>query len=764
MNSSLFDHFLDEKNFILAYKRVATKGTRGGIDHVSVEEFGRHLKRNISSLRHKIRKGSYVPQPVESIHVPKFNEENEWRELGLPTVADKVVQTALVQVIEPMAEQIFLDTSYGYRPGKGPHRAIRRVEHNLGNRKLLWIVRQDIDNFFDSLDHDRLLSLFSDLVHGDKHLVDLVALWCRMGIVKKDGRWKNVEAGVRQGQVISPLLANLYLNALDEFVVQKGWGWVRYADDYIIQCKERAEAEDADREVKEFLKDPLGLRLNRNDNPISHLDQGFVFLGIYFKKEKREISQAKLQKMERKIEWILSGKKRPEPESVFAQLTHAVEGWRRYYSFIDPRDKFSELDHKIRERLSKLIKARVSAGAWPKKPPEDIILPQLIPGLDSVEAGRKRLEAIWKEAVSEPVKEAISHADHRVNTRRRRHERNRAVSGDLFVTSPGHFIGKRGERLVVRHKQVIVAEILGIKLKGLTVAGTGIAISSDVFYLCSKRDIYIQFVDKFGRVFSVAQPPDSVRAEIVLLQVQHRDDKKGRHLARMFVLGKIKNQMALLKSYSKYTRHREGTFGKALQESRKDMERLIQKVKDLTKPGSADRFRQSLMGLEGIFGAKYWQLVGHLLPDELGFQGREHRGARDLVNSVLNYGYGVLYSQALNAIICAGLNPTAGFLHSYQSGRPVLVYDLVEEFRAIVVDRAVFSMLNRHEILEQEENGLLKTETRKKIARAVLSRLGRETNFRGRRFTLEEVLKTQAIAIKLHLQDKETYRPYLARW
>jgi group II intron reverse transcriptase/maturase/CRISPR-associated endonuclease Cas1 len=764
MDSPLFDRFLDEKNFILAYKRVAAKGSRGGIDRVSVEEFGRHLERNINHLQRQIRENSYMPQPVESVHSPKFNEADEWRELGLPAVADKVVQTAMLYVVEPLAEKLFLDTSYGYRPGRGPYKAIRRVEHNLGNRKLQWIVRQDIDNFFDSLDHDRLLSLFSDLVHEDSRLVELIVLWCRMGIVKKDGRWKNVEAGVRQGQVISPLLANLYLHSLDEFVADKGWGWVRYADDYILQCTEKAEVEEADREVTGFLKNSLGLKLNQNDNPVSNLDHGFVFLGIYFKKDKREISQVKLKKMDRKIEWILSEKNRAGPEKVVAQLTQTVDGWRRYYSFINPESEFSDLDRKIEKSLSKMIRTRVNAGAWPKKPSEDITLPQLMPDLDSVGAGRKRLAAIWKEALSDPVKEAIKQADRKVGTRRRRHQRSQAVSGDLFVTSPGHFIGKRGERLIVRHKQVIVAEIPGIKLKGLTVAGSGIAISSDVIQLCSERDVHVYFVDKLGRVFSVAQPPDSISAEIVLLQVRHRDDKKGRHLARMFVLGKIKNQMALLKSYSKYKKHREGAFGKALQESRKDMEELMQKVKDLTKPGLADRFRQSLMGLEGTFGSKYWQLVGHLLPDDLDFQGRTRKGAKDLVNSLLNYGYGILYSQTLNAVIMAGLNSTAGFLHSYQSGKPVLVYDLVEEFRATVVDRAIFSMLNRREILEQEENGLLKKDTRKKIAGAVLSRLGSEVNFREKRLTLEEVLKNQAMAIKRHLLGKDTYRPYLAKW
>jgi CRISPR-associated protein Cas1 len=145
---NLLDQFLSKSNFISAYNRIASKKASGGIDGVSVEAFGRRLDKNIKRLQEQIRNRSYIPQPVKSTYIPKFNEENEWRELGLPTVADKVVQSALLQVVEPLAEKIFLDTSYGYRPGKGHYKAIRRVEHNLRCGHKRWAVHHDIDNFF----------------------------------------------------------------------------------------------------------------------------------------------------------------------------------------------------------------------------------------------------------------------------------------------------------------------------------------------------------------------------------------------------------------------------------------------------------------------------------------------------------------------------------------------------------------------------------------------------------------------------------------
>lgn len=182
-------------------------------------------------------------------HIPKFNEANEWRELGLPSVADKVVQAAMLQVTEPLAEKIFSDCSYAYRPGKGHYKAIRRIDHSLNNRKKAWAIPRDIDNFFDTLNHNRLIEQFSELVNGEPVMTELVTLWCRMGLVAKNGRWRNVEAGVRQGGVISPLLANLYLHPLDEYAAKQEIDWVRYTDDYLILCDSR-EKDDKDGNTK----------------------------------------------------------------------------------------------------------------------------------------------------------------------------------------------------------------------------------------------------------------------------------------------------------------------------------------------------------------------------------------------------------------------------------------------------------------------------------------------------------------------------------
>ncbi|MEK6651431.1 MAG: CRISPR-associated endonuclease Cas1 [Nitrospirota bacterium] len=766
-HQSLSDRFLSKDNFLRAFRRVSIKNSRGGIDKVSVEDFGKNLDKNILLLQKQLKEGAYIPHPVSSIHIPKFNDQNEWRELGLPTVADKIVQAALLQAVEPVAEKIFLDTSYGYRPGKGHYKAIRRVEHNLRYEHKKWAGHRDIDNFFDTLDHGLLLKQFSDIVKGESLLIELVALWCRMGLVEKNGRWRNVEAGVRQGHIISPLLANLYLHPLDKFASGMSIKWLRYADDYLIQGDSKEEIENAAAQIIDFLKNELSLAVNNNANPVNSIEDGFVFLGIHFCGEKRSIAQQKIAKIQRKIDWLFSDKNNKPLESVIRSITEMSEGWRRYYGFLDPTEQFSKIQGNLESSFVAFVTKKIKHGLWCSKLPENLQFPLLITE-NNPRAGFNKMKELWHEALKannkcniETIKKAI---DNKVSTRRRKYRREQAQSTDLVITTPGCFIGKRGERVIVRKNQQITTEMPAIRLTGLTVGARGVSLSGDVIELCMEKDIYIHFVDELGRVIAVIAPPTGNSGEISLLQATERNTKKGLHLAKMFVLGKVKNQFALLKYYHKYRINRENGFGTCFREGQIQMERLIREIKNLASLITPETLRQQLMGLEGAFAVHYWAIVKKLFQNGVAFDGRKREGARDIVNSALNYGYGILYSRVLNALIKSGLNPVSGFLHSFQQGKPVLVYDLIEEFRAEVVDRGIFTIFRRGEKLFQSDDGMLTPESRKKIARAVVRRLSSETYYTGRKFVVEDVIREQALNIKKHLNGMCDYRPYLSRW
>jgi group II intron reverse transcriptase/maturase/CRISPR-associated endonuclease Cas1 len=763
--TTLFDRFLATENFLTACKRVAAKGARGGLDQVTPEEFLSHGAHRLNELITTLKGGTYTPEPVMSLQVPKFGNKGGYRELGLPTVADKIVQTALLQVVEPLAEKIFLNTSYGYRPGKGAAKALRRVEHNLSNRHLTWLVRQDIDNFFDTLDHKRLLALFSELVQGEDKLVELVALWCKMGIVQKDGRWRNVITGVRQGQVISPLLANLYLHDLDCFVQKRNWGWVRYADDLLLFCQDKPEAEEANLAVSEFLHS-IHLSLNLHPSPVASLAQGFDFLGVRFHNTRRSIAPDKFAKMGRMVEWLVSPRSKLDLPMVLDKLTATVSGWSHYYDFLAPWEEFSSLNNQIDSGLTALLVARYDHGLVTKEAIHGLLVPHLPCGNGLVGARPTiPLVALWKNLEKgELERQTFKNTKKKIGKRRREYVRKEVAGNELFVATPGAFIGKRGERIIVRSKQILLGEMPVARLRTISVAGDGISLSSDVIRLCSERGISLTFLDSLGKPYSVAKAPEGVETELVLRQIENRDSEVGLQLARMFVWGKMKNQLSLLKSYSKYPARRNGIFACDFADKHESMEHLILEVKILAGETGAEAFRQRLMGLEGRFAASYWHLIAEIIPQECQFPGRTKQGAADLVNALLNYGYGILYSHTLHAVIKSGLNAAVGFLHACQSGRSALVFDLVEEFRAVAVDRAVFSMINRHEGVTLGNDHLLPPESRKKLAAAVLARLGGLIHLHGRQCSMRDGIYYQALAIRDCLMGQGNYHPYLARW
>jgi group II intron reverse transcriptase/maturase/CRISPR-associated endonuclease Cas1 len=764
--NTLLEQFLSRSNFISAYERITSKRASGGLDNVTVESFGSRLDQHISKLQKEITEHRYVPQPLKSIHVPKFNKDNEWRGLALPSVADKVVQAALLQVVGPLGEKLFLDSSYAYRKGKGHYKAIRRVEHCLGNRKKSWVVHRDIDNFFDTLDYDRLIDQFSELVDREPVMTELVALWCRTGLVEADGRWRNVYSGIRQGNIISPMLSNLYLHTLDEFASRLRIDWVRYCDDYLICCDSSKDAESADSLIKNFLSTPLRLKLNNRGLSPCHIDEGFTFLGVSFCGKERSIAPEKLEKMKKKIGWFLSDKSKGPPEEVIKRLTETVQGWKRHYGFLNPVEQFTQLDNLLEEKFVNLSAQKIKDRLWDVTRFEGLSFPSSING--SSVNGLKKMKLLLKKAVSELKTETLDKVQRTVDIKvargRRKYNREHGQDGYLTVTTPGHFIGKRGERIVVSYKQKIVSDLPSIQLKGLTLSGRGTSISGDVIALCMKKSINIHFVDNIGKITAIVSPPGGSSGEVSLLQITERDKEGGLTLAMMFILGKVKNQFALLKYYYKYPINRENGYGRTFMENRQYLNDLINKIKDTASIYDPDAFRQRLMGLEGAFGATYWAIIKHLFRNGIIFSGRVRFGADDVVNSALNYGYGILYGQCLNAVIRAGLNPMAGFLHSYQSGKPTLTYDLIEEFRSFGVDRGIFSMFNRGERVENGEEGLLTSDARKKITKSVIGRLSSEVWFKGRRTSLQKVIQEQANNIKKHLYGKTKYRPFLGRW
>jgi CRISPR-associated protein Cas1 len=245
-------------------------------------------------------------------------------------------------------------------------------------------------------------------------------------------------------------------------------------------------------------------------------------------------------------------------------------------------------------------------------------------------------------------------------------------------------------------------------------------------------------------------------------QLAAYNDARGVQLAKAIVRGKLGNQASLLKYFGKYLKESNppifddlSALAKSLTKGRKD-------AAQVNEP-NIDAARESLLSIEGLAGRTYWKGVRLLIPEMLGFDSREHRGAPDPVNSALNYGYGILYTQVWGAIMNAGLEPFAGFLHVDRPGKPSLVLDMVEEFRQPVVDRAVIAAIGRGTTIETHE-GMLTDDARRAVAAAVLERVEGEVNFRGRRYKLKSVIQIQARNLASFLRGGDSYRTFSFKW
>jgi len=297
----------------------------------------------------------------------------------------------------------------------------------------------------------------------------------------------------------------------------------------------------------------------------------------------------------------------------------------------------------------------------------------------------------------------------------------------------------------------------------IIVAGGGISISSDLIEECCERGIHLSFLTPGGRPFAMLSSP-MLTATVLTRREQMAayGDRRGLEVARAIVRGKLGNQAALLKYFGKYLKAADpGAF----QELRAAIQGIEGRRRELDGVAGerVDEARPALLAIEGGAGRQYWSGVRVLLQGHAPFETREHRGAPDPVNSALNYGYGILYTQVWGAVMNAGLEPFAGFLHVDRPGKPSLVLDLVEEFRQAVVDRAVIATLTKGASI-QTRDGLLTDDSRHAVAAAVLERLEGEIAFRGRRHRLKSVIQIQARNLASALRGGEPYRAFAFKW
>jgi len=335
--------------------------------------------------------------------------------------------------------------------------------------------------------------------------------------------------------------------------------------------------------------------------------------------------------------------------------------------------------------------------------------------------------------------------------------------GTLIVEQYGAFLGKHSERLRVTVKGQMVAEAPLMDVEHVLVIASGVGISSDAIRDCAERGIPITFLSRSGRPYARLISPDLVgtartRREQLLAYL----DRRGVTLGKAFASGKIANQAVLLKYMNKYRKATDAAVYGDVRDAAIEIQHLGDLVQAL--PGDKiDAVRPQLMNLEGRAAELYWQAMQRLLLADVDWAGRETRGAQDVVNMALNYGYGVLYTQVETAVLLAGLDPYAGFVHVDRAGKPSLVLDLIEEFRQQVVDRPIFALLNMGVELKLDGERFAEA-TRRLLADKVLERLEGEEPYEGKKHKLRTIIQAQARHVATFVRGEGQYKPFVGRW
>ena len=753
-----FATLCQETTLYNAWNVVKEKGAAGGIDGITIQEFEKDKRRHIPKLAEELANKTWKPYPYLEIEIAKDKSPEEKRKLGMTAIRDKIVQLAIKTIIEPRYDRIFVGNSYGYRPGKGATKAIRRVLSECKNKKYKYVLRLDIDNFFDSIDHFLLRRKLAG-TGTEEEIIRLIMLCMQMGKVKQKNReWTDTILGTPQGAVLSPLMANLYLHSFDQFAISRHLPYIRYADDFLFLCESKEQAQDLQEKTEQYLQERLKLSLNQSPSIIS-LSDGFDFLGITIKNFQATITDKKREKIcQRIMELELCDKGlTPRSEKVW-------DGISNYYAQLLPENDLECFDAYLLMRLQAVINEQ--PGLFKSK----TALQFALGGINFLSPQYKARKKLYMgefvaDYASQKNKEQQAASELRnkqlIQQRKKEFRKLAAETSGLLVDKPGTFIGMTSRGISISEKGKVIAQHHAENLSHVIVTGKGVSLSSNFISFCMERKIPIDFFDHRGKHIGSVLTPKYIQSTLWAKQSNASFELKN-SISLAIIEGKVKNQHSLLKYFNKY--HKNHYPG--LQQKLKMIDDAVNAFKHWKNEVnlSDEDFITKLMGHEAQIAIHYWNYIRELIADdEVDFEKREHQGAQDLTNSMLNYGYAILYVRVWQALLAARLNPFESVIHVRQEGKPTLVYDMVEIFRSQVVDRIVISLIQKGQDIEVR-NGLLTDQTRQLLVKSIMERLARYEKYQGEEMKMENIIIRQAKLLAKAFEGTDKFKPYLAKW
>ena len=350
----LWDKVISERNLQAGFWAVWRNGGAPGVDGQTVPQFQAQELAELGRLREELRTQRYQRQPAKRVWIPKPGT-TEKRPLGIPAVRDRTVEAALKHVLEPIFERDFASQSYGFRPGRGCREAVQRVEELLKEGRA-WCVDVDFKSYFDTIPHERLIQLVQQRIVDGK-VLELLRQSLKAGVLEELKDWQPTERGTPQGAVISPILANLYLNPLDHQMVEQGWEMVRYADDLVMLCRSKEEAEQALAKLRQWSQE-AGLTVHPTKTRIVNVQsQGFDFLGWHFRGDKKWPRKKSLQKLQDKLRPLSGRTYGKSLRAIITQANPILRGWYGYFRD-SHRTGLSGPDGWLRRRLRAMLRKR----------------------------------------------------------------------------------------------------------------------------------------------------------------------------------------------------------------------------------------------------------------------------------------------------------------------------------------------------------------------------------------------------------------------
>ncbi len=609
---------LDPDNLFAAWEKVRGNAGIAGVDGQGVDEFGHNVFARLLTLKHQVERDEYRPQPLRVLSMPK--PDGSQRRLAVPAVRDRVLQTAAARVLGPVLDKHLEDASYAYRAGRSVPMAVARVAHHR-DQGYQWVVDADIETFFDQIDHDLLLAKLRRTL-DDHSLLPLIQLWLAATLVEPgSSQPRLLTRGVPQGSPISPLLSNLYLDDFDEALLERDLRLVRFADDFLILCRDRQAAGQA-LELTGEVVDALRLRLKPEKTRITHFDEGFSFLGVDFIRNLMRPADPAA------APWVM-----PQARH-FAALPAASTA---------PAD---QAPPDLVAADASELRGDVETWESARQPLETL------PGLDAPDAAVQ----VDENPALEPILRS------------------------LVVLEQGLTLLKESERILIARGREPLASIPLNKLDQVIVHGNHL-VSTALFRHAQRTGLQIAFAEVAGRPLGRF---DGRRQPVLELQrrqfAREGESDFALMLARAFVGGKIHNGRLLLR------RHNRRRQLAGLHDAETAMAELEFKLSTTTGV-------ESVRGIEGAAARHYFRALAELVDEKWGFEGRRRNPPTDPLNVLLSYGYGVLFNTLYTLVERRGLNAWLGALHTSNGRHPALVSDLMEEFRAPVVDAVALNAL-----------------------------------------------------------------------